>query len=191
MSTPSETVELFDRLVQLQNYSVDDAPSNFDVALREIETGEKQGHWIWYIWPTLKGVRTTSRPDLMIPNFDAARAYLRHPALAARILTITKAATFQLRRGVPPSVLFGSMQHVDTQKFIETCSFFYCAAHAEAEIDASWHAVQAVFGDALRAMGSTKLHGRTVDILAMQGCVISKEHDVLFLVSDLGDSVPP
>ncbi len=28
----------------------------FEVALHEIETGEKRGHWIWYVFPQLSGL---------------------------------------------------------------------------------------------------------------------------------------
>ena len=55
------------------------------------------GDWIWYVWPTLKGVRETSHPALILDDFDDARAYLRHPTLAARLLAITRVAVGKLR----------------------------------------------------------------------------------------------
>ena len=37
--------------------------NGYQQALREIRSGRKTGHWIWYIWPSLKEVRKTSRPQ--------------------------------------------------------------------------------------------------------------------------------
>ena len=59
--------------------------------------GVKTGHWIWYIWPTLKGVRTTSRPDLILQQLSDAQAYLKHPVLAQRLVEITRIAIDHLR----------------------------------------------------------------------------------------------
>jgi uncharacterized protein (DUF1810 family) len=43
---------------------------NFDQALHEIIAGRKQSHWMWYIWPSLAGIRTTKLPELMITNLQ-------------------------------------------------------------------------------------------------------------------------
>ena len=61
-------------------------------------SGEKMGHWIWYIWPTLKMVRHTNRPELILGTFDDCRAYLRHPVLGARLVEITRVAVDKLRQ---------------------------------------------------------------------------------------------
>jgi uncharacterized protein (DUF1810 family) len=53
----------------------------FEQALREITAGRKTSHWMWYIWPSLTGIRTTSKPDLMIPDLQVARGraqFARH-----------------------------------------------------------------------------------------------------------------
>ncbi len=81
----------------------------FDDALREIQCGQKQSHWIWYVWPALKSSRSTRRPELELPNFAAARAYLRHDMLRLRILSITAEATSHLARGTEKETLFGVM----------------------------------------------------------------------------------
>ena len=44
----------------------------FEQALHEIKEGRKTSHWMWYIWPSLAGVRTTKFPDLMIPNLQVS-----------------------------------------------------------------------------------------------------------------------
>ena len=59
--------------------------------------GAKTSHWIWYVWPTLKGVRQHSRPDLILDALHEARAYLHHPVLGRRLLEITRVATEHMR----------------------------------------------------------------------------------------------
>jgi uncharacterized protein (DUF1810 family) len=109
---------------------VDPIGSTFDVALHEIRTGRKQTHWMWYVWPTLKGTRTTKHPELELPDLPSAVAYLAHPELRRRLLAITAAATAQLRSGVPQTVLFGKQHKYDAPKFHEVCTCFLIAAEA-------------------------------------------------------------
>ena len=53
-------------------------------------SGKKTGDWIWFVWPTFKGVRiAASHSDMILGSFTDARAYLRHPTLGVRLLTIT------------------------------------------------------------------------------------------------------
>lgn len=61
-------------------------------ALREIQNGNKQGHWIWYVFPQLKGLGHSQNSEYYgISGKDEARAYLNHPVLGARLKEITKA----------------------------------------------------------------------------------------------------
>merc|ERR1719316_2059915 len=62
-------------------------------ALSELRGGRKRSHWIWYVFPTLQGVRETSKPELILPNFDAARMYLDRPTLASNLRDATRIAT--------------------------------------------------------------------------------------------------
>jgi len=96
-------------------------------ALKEIRAEQKQSHWIWYIWPCLQQLRPgTSRPQYLLPDLDAARAYLQEATLRQRLLEITVAATEHLRKGVEARKLFGVGG--DWVKFHETCTFFAVAA---------------------------------------------------------------
>lgn len=69
-------------------------PSNriYDIALAEIKRGKKQSHWMWYIFPQLKGLGKTSTSELYgIASIEEAQAYLAHPILGARLREIAKA----------------------------------------------------------------------------------------------------
>lgn len=100
--------------------------SGYSTALREICAGRKDSHWIWYIWPAHRQVRTTSRNEYSLPHTSAAVAWLSHDVLGPRMLEITKAACTHLQKGVQPKTLFGSSGDVD--KFHECVTMFSIAA---------------------------------------------------------------
>ena len=61
-------------------------------ALREIKNGQKQGHWIWYIFPKLKGFGGSSTTKYYgLDGIEEARAYYDHPVLRERLIEITTA----------------------------------------------------------------------------------------------------
>lgn len=65
---------------------------SYKTALSEIRNGEKVSHWIWYIFPQLKGLGHSQRSKYYgIKNIDEAKNYLAHPILGARLLEITEA----------------------------------------------------------------------------------------------------
>lgn len=62
---------------------------DYPVALSEIRAGRKQSHWIWYIFPQLKGLGSSTYAQFYgIEDADEARAYLAHPVLGARLREI-------------------------------------------------------------------------------------------------------
>lgn len=104
---------------------------SYTAALSEFRAGAKRGHYIWWIWPSLRGVRSTSRPDYELPSFACARAYLLDDVLRARLVEITEFATAHLAAGVSQKVLFGSMHSCDAPKFHEAMTLFAAAAACE------------------------------------------------------------
>lgn len=61
-------------------------------ALKEIQEGKKQTHWIWYIFPQLKGLGSSYNSTYYgIKNLEEARQYLSHPILGKRLREITQA----------------------------------------------------------------------------------------------------
>jgi uncharacterized protein (DUF1810 family) len=100
------------------------------------------------VWPTLKGVRVTSRPELELPSFECACAYLQHDLLRQRLLTIASVATDHLVQGVTAQTLFGAQWKYDAPKFHEGCSLFLFAAQCE-----KLGAAEAIFQRGLDACG--------------------------------------
>ena len=65
---------------------------DYSIALREIQNGRKQSHWIWYIFPQIKGLGRSYQSQFYgIANRQEAEAYLAEPTLNARLREITLA----------------------------------------------------------------------------------------------------
>ena len=73
-----------DRFVSAQEY-------DYPVALSEIKAGRKYSHWIWYIFPQLKGLGRSWNSDFYgLASVAEAKAYLDHPVLGARLREIVQ-----------------------------------------------------------------------------------------------------
>ena len=80
----------------MKNYNIQrfiDAHSrSFDVALGEIRAGYKVSHWMWYIFPQIKGLgRSEIAEYYAIEDLDEAKAYLAEPILAEHMQQICEA----------------------------------------------------------------------------------------------------
>ena len=69
---------------------VDAQERMYDIALAEVKSGKKLSHWIWYIFPQLKGLGESNNSRYYgIDDIDEAKAYLNHPILGTRLREIT------------------------------------------------------------------------------------------------------
>ncbi len=65
---------------------------NFETALKEIKQGKKTSHWMWYIFPQLKGLGLSETSKYYaIENLGEAHLFLNDPFLGKNLLTITTA----------------------------------------------------------------------------------------------------
>lgn len=88
----------------------------YPMALNEVRNGRKRGHWIWYIFPQLKGLGESYNSSYYgIDGIEEARAYLAHPVLGARLREIT--AAFLELVGKNAQEVFG---HLDAMK-VRSC----------------------------------------------------------------------
>ena len=68
-------------------------PSNrmYDIALDEIKKGKKQSHWMWFVFPQIKGLGNSRTSEFYgIKDLEEAKLFLEHPILGKRLLMITK-----------------------------------------------------------------------------------------------------
>ena len=65
---------------------------DYDTALREIRNGRKRSHWMWYIFPQVRGLGHSSMADYYgIDGLEEARAYLADGVLGPRLKEISEA----------------------------------------------------------------------------------------------------
>ena len=65
---------------------------SYENALNEIKNGRKRTHWMWYIFPQLRGLGMSNMAYAYgISGLDEANAYMAHPVLAERLIEISKA----------------------------------------------------------------------------------------------------
>ena len=75
--TPSDSLNRF----------LSDQNGAYNEVLRELREGEKQSHWMWFIFPQLAGLgRTQQARKFAIANLDEATRYLAHPVLGPRLV---------------------------------------------------------------------------------------------------------
>jgi uncharacterized protein (DUF1810 family) len=62
----------------------------YDTVLAELRNGAKRSHWIWFVFPQLRGLgRSPTAVRFGIASLDEARAYLAHPVLGPRLRECT------------------------------------------------------------------------------------------------------
>lgn len=61
-------------------------------ALSEIRNGKKVSHWMWFIFPQIKGLGQSEAAKLYgITDLEEAKAYLEHPILGKHLIEISQA----------------------------------------------------------------------------------------------------
>lgn len=79
------------KVYNLQRF-IDAQERSFNIALEEIKSGGKRGHWIWYIFPQQKGLGHSYNSEFYgLDGEEEAKAYISHPILGSRLREITKA----------------------------------------------------------------------------------------------------
>jgi uncharacterized protein (DUF1810 family) len=58
----------------------------WDTVREELRTGRKRTHWMWFVFPQLRGLGSSAMArHYGIASLDEARAYLAHPLLGPRL----------------------------------------------------------------------------------------------------------
>jgi len=85
-------VEGEDRFRLRRFVAAQDAGGTYDAALAELRRGRKSGHWMWFVFPQVAGLGSSSTArEYAISGLDEARAYLAHPVLGRRLLQSARA----------------------------------------------------------------------------------------------------
>lgn len=104
-----------------------DSYSQYKTALEEIRNGRKRSHWMWFVFPQLKGLGHSYNADYYgIAGTDEARAYWLHPVLRDRLREITEALL--LLDGLSARQIFGE---VDAMKLRSSMTLFWKVTEEE------------------------------------------------------------
>jgi uncharacterized protein (DUF1810 family) len=80
---------------------------DYEQAVAEIRSGQKQSHWMWYIFPQIHGLGSSATSQhYAIKSVGEAEAYLQHPILGPRLLESAR-LTLALE-GRTASAVFGA-----------------------------------------------------------------------------------
>lgn len=84
---------LLERFVHAQDSGgLYDGTGTYAEALEEVRAGHKRGHWMWYVFPQMKGLGRSDISEFYgIDGREEAYAYIAHPILRARLIEITEA----------------------------------------------------------------------------------------------------
>jgi uncharacterized protein (DUF1810 family) len=118
---------------------------------RELAAGRKESHWMWFVFPQLKGLGHSAMARRFgLGSLDEARAYLVHPVLGPRLLAWT--ALVHRVEGRSANAIFGTP---DDLKFRSSMTLFAAARPEEP-----------AFRDALAKYFGGESDRRTIELLA-------------------------
>ncbi len=97
--------------------------SSYQTALAEIRNGRKESHWMWYIFPQLRGLGYRQMAEYYgLGGLDEAKAYLAHNLLGARLIEISSALL-----ALPTNHANDIFGHPDNLKLHSSMTLFACA----------------------------------------------------------------
>jgi uncharacterized protein (DUF1810 family) len=125
----------------------------FDAVVAELTAGRKRSHWMWFIFPQLRGLgHSPTAQFFAIASLDEARAYHAHPLLGPRLDLSTQTVLESRTRSL--NELFGSP---DDLKF-RSCMTLFEIAVPDVPL----------FAQALERWCGGERDDRTLELLARQ-----------------------
>ena len=102
-----------ERFVKAQN-------PEWNSILSELREGDKRGHWMWFVFPQLKGLGSSPNANHFgITSRAEAKAYLDHSILGPRLLECTTLVNSVEGRSI--EAIFGE---IDAMKFRSSMTLF-------------------------------------------------------------------
>lgn len=125
----------------------------YEKALQEIKNGKKKTHWMWFIFPQLRGLgRSEMAQTYAIADLDEAEAYLKHNVLGARLIEISE-ALLNINE-IDPKVILGD---IDAMK-LKSCMTLFSVVSEE----------NSVFHKVLEKFFDGQTDAKTLELLANQ-----------------------
>jgi uncharacterized protein (DUF1810 family) len=122
----------------------------FEQVCAELRAGQKQGHWMWFIFPQIRGLGHSQMAiKFALSSLDEAEAYLQHQVLGPRLRECTRLVVVVEERSI--NQIFG---YPDDLKFRSSMTLF-----------ASSTSENQIFKDALQKYFSGELDRLTIERL--------------------------
>ncbi len=126
----------------------------FDTALAELQSGRKRTHWMWFVFPQLRGLGFSPTAQFYgIGSIEEARGYLAHPLLGPRLIRCTR-TVLESNTGSLHDI-FGSP---DDLKFRSSMTLFESLAEG----------ANSVFAQALQRWCAGERDARTLELIASE-----------------------
>ena len=110
---------MLDRFIEAQNSFINET-TQYETALKELEAGEKTSHWMWYIFPQIRGLgHSEFAIKYGIANIGEATEYYNHSVLGPRLEKLVE--TVNHIEGKSAEEIFG---HIDAMKFLSCLTLF-------------------------------------------------------------------
>jgi uncharacterized protein (DUF1810 family) len=136
----------FDHFIEAQNRV-------YDRVVRELTEGQKSSHWMWYIFPQVRGLGFSEISNrYALSSIDEARCYLKHELLGARLRGCTQLVLDIQNRTAED--IFGP---VDAMKFRSSMTLFSLCSPSKSLFDS---AIEKYFGG--------KKDPRTIELLGLK-----------------------
>ena len=127
--------------------------STYETALKEIKSGKKRTHWMWFIFPQLRGLGTSDMAQTYgIADLDEAKLYLAHNELGTRLVEI--ASELLNLKASDPKVIFGD---IDAVKLKSSMTLFSLVSEENS-----------VFHKVLQKFFEGQSDAKTLELLAAQ-----------------------
>ncbi len=110
----------------------------FEQVCLELRDGHKKGHWMWFIFPQIKGLgHSPMAEEFAISSRREAKAYLKHPVLGPRLreccglLALIEGRSIQQILGFPDDIKLRSSMTLfahatsDNQVFVDLLTKYF------------------------------------------------------------------
>ena len=125
--------------------------NEYETALRELKSGAKRSHWMWYVFPQVAGLgHSAMARHFAIRDLEEAEAYLAHDVLGPRLVESCEAMLGWAGKRTAPEIL----GQIDAMKFRSSMTLFERADPDRIE-----------FGQAIDAFYDGKRDERTLAFL--------------------------
>ena len=112
----------------------------YETALKELQAGDKQSHWMWFVFPQLAALgRSPTAQFYGIRSLQEARAFLAHPRLGERYRESVRAVL----EWADTKSAAGILGDVDAMKLRSSLTLFENASGDPLFVEA----IQAFFGN--------------------------------------------